>query len=101
MVELVAVALGGGGEFLFNLGAAIGGLDDDAVGAELLFVVGEGRDGDGAGAEEAVAAGDVAGGDAAEGEMQGLSVERGDDPADGADETGAVEAGPSHCAGPG
>ena len=100
-MDLVATAFCGGGEFTLDLGEAIGWLYDDAVGAELLLVVGEGRDCDGAGAEEAMAAGDVAGRDAAEREMKGLAAECGDDPADRADETGAIEAGPGHCAGPG
>ena len=89
------------GEFSLDFGAAFGGTHDDAVGAKLLLVVGEGRDANRDGAEEAMAAGDVAGRDAAEGELERLATEQGDDPADRADEAGAVEAGPSHGARPG
>src|ERR1700689_825892 len=100
-MEFVAVALGCGGEFALDFRAAVSGLHNDAVGAKLLLVVREGGDGDGVGSEEAMAARDVAGGDAAEGEVERLATECADDPADGADETGAVEAGPSHCTRPG
>src|ERR1700760_1910214 len=100
-MELVAVALCCGDEFLFDLGAAVRGFNDDTVGAEFLFVVGEGGDSDCAGAEKAVAAGHVACGNSAKREMQGLSAERCNDPANGADEAGAVEASPSHGARPG
>ncbi len=40
MVDLVAVAFGGGGEFFFNLGAAVGWLADDAVGDKVTFISG-------------------------------------------------------------
>ena len=48
-----------------------------------------------------MAARDVACRDAAEGELEGLATEQGHDPADRADEAGAVEAGPRHGARPG
>src|SRR5208282_3038899 len=83
-VHAVVAVLRTLGEFALDLFAALGGAHDDAVGAQLLFVVCETGDADLRFSQEAVAARAVSGSDAAEAELQGFAAEHGDDPADGA-----------------
>src|SRR5579862_7470068 len=100
-MDVEAGALYVAGEFALDFFAALGGAHDYAVGAELLFVVGEAGDADLRLAEEAVADRGVAGGEAAKGELQRLAVEDAYEPADGPDEARAFQASPGHGAWPG
>src|SRR6266571_845915 len=88
-------------QFLGDFFLTAGRTDDDAVRMQLLLVIGEAADADGVRTEEAVAASDVSGRDAGDREFQGLAVEHRDDPSNGANEAGGVEASPSHRAWPG
>src|SRR5712691_9048004 len=72
-----------------------------SVGEKLLFVVQKIADLDGARTDEAMAAGGAPSRDAGDGNFQRLAVKQRDDPADGANEARAVEAGPGHGAWPG
>ena len=74
-VDVVAGAFNVGGQFALDFFAALGGANDHAIGAELLFVVGEVLDGDFCHAEEAVAYRGVSSREAAEGKLQGLAIE--------------------------
>ena len=100
-MDAIVAAFGMGLQFLGDFFLAAGRTDDDAVRIQLLLVIGETADTDGVRTEEAVAAGDVSGGDAGDREFQGLAVEHRDDPSNGANEAGGVEASPRHRAWPG
>ena len=89
------VVSGIGREFRLNFGTAFFGRKNDAVGAQFLFVV---RDGDGEGrfSQTTMAGGLVATCYASEFKRDDLVIEKGDNPANGADETGATFGGPVH-----
>src|SRR5580704_661056 len=67
---------------------------------ELPLVVRKVTHADGVRAGQAMAARAVAGREARDRKLEGLAVEDGKNPTDGADEAGTVESGPSHGAGP-
>ena len=95
-VDVVAGALGMRGEFARDFFSALVGPDDDAICAQLPLVVGKVGNLDLRLAEEAVARGAVADGHSTKGELEWLAVEQSHDPADGPDETSALQSGPRH-----
>src|SRR5260370_40478296 len=87
-------------QFLFNFGAPLRRAHDDAVRSQLLFVLREVSHPDGTSPEEAMAARRIPRSDTRAGDLHRLAVEHSHDPADGPDESRAVEAGPGHRARP-
>src|SRR4029077_18900333 len=99
--NFVACALCVPGQFASDDFQAFGRTDDDAIGAQLLFVVREIAHTDVRLAQEAMAARGVSGGQPTEDKLHGFAIEHAPKPANGANETRAVEAGPGHGARPG
>ncbi len=101
LVDLETAALGMSRQFPVDFFLALRRADDDAVRMELLLIAGKILDTNSTRAEKAMAASRVARGNAGDGKFQWLAFEHRDDPADGADEARALEAGPGHGTGPG
>ena len=95
----------GGGGALRDYPAALGGIDDDVAGLELLDIIVGAADGDDPGMMEAVADGRGAASNAGDLEVDDLLAEQGDDPLKRADPARAFGGGgsraPAHRLGPG
>jgi len=85
---LMAGAFRVSSDLTLNFFTALGRPHDDAVGAQLLFVIGKAGNADLLCAEEAVANRDVSRGETAKGKFQRLAIEHADQPANRANEAG-------------